>query len=80
MTVELFTTPTCKYCHLVKDFLSENRVQFAMYDISKDHVQAQRLFEMTSRISVPITLVKTNGIYEVIIGSNINRLKEVLNL
>jgi len=51
-----------------------------MYNIAEDRVNAQRLFEMTGYMSVPITLVSNGNANEIVIGSNIDRLREVLNL
>jgi glutaredoxin 3 len=35
MTVIIYTTPTCQYCGVAKQFLAERGIAFTEYDISK---------------------------------------------
>ena len=54
--VKIFTTPTCHFCHLVKNYLTELKVDFAEVDLTVDHAAANWLTETTGQQGVPITL------------------------
>ena len=53
--IRVFTTPTCSYCHKVKDWLREQGCPFTELDITKD-VQALREWRaLSGGIGVPVT-------------------------
>ena len=39
-SVKVFSTPTCPYCHMVKEYLKEKKIEFEDIDVSKDQAQA----------------------------------------
>ena len=34
--VEIYSTPTCHYCHMAKDFFKENDIPYTEYDVASD--------------------------------------------
>ena len=34
--VEIYSTPTCHYCHMAKDFFDENKVAYTEYNVASD--------------------------------------------
>jgi len=34
--VKVFSTPTCPYCHMAKDYLKDKKVEFEDIDVSSD--------------------------------------------
>ncbi len=43
--VVVYSTPTCPYCHAVKDFFKANNVEFNDVDVSKDPKAAEEMIE-----------------------------------
>ena len=43
--VKVFSTPTCPYCHMAKDYLTDKKVSFEDIDVSQDQQQAQKMVE-----------------------------------
>ena len=41
--VKVFSTPTCPYCVMVKNYLSENKIAFEDVDVSKDEDAAREM-------------------------------------
>ena len=37
--VKVYSTPTCPYCNMAKDFLKQNKVSFEEVDVSKDQTK-----------------------------------------
>ena len=39
--VKVYSTPTCPYCTMAKDFLKEHKIEFEDIDVSKDEERAR---------------------------------------
>jgi len=52
-SVELFSTPTCPYCHMAERYLMDKKVSFQKNDVSKDNAAAQRMINATGEAAVP---------------------------
>ena len=62
--IKVYTTPTCPYCHKLKDWLKEKKIKFEEVDISKDQEAAAAIVEKSGQMGVPQTEI--NG--KVIVG------------
>ena len=76
MTVKVYSTPTCPYCDMVKDFLKKNKVEFEDIDVSNNHTAAHEMIEKSGQMGVPVTDI--NG--KIIIGYNVSALKDALKI
>lgn len=76
MDVTIYTTPTCPYCQMAKDFLEKNKIQFEEIDVSKDERSAMEVIKKSGHIGVPI--IKINDHY--VAGFNEEEIKRKLYL
>lgn len=53
-TVTVYSTPTCHFCHLAKDFFNENNVAFTDYNVAEDAERRNELLEKTGQMAVPV--------------------------
>lgn len=74
--VIVYSTPSCKYCNDVKDFLSENNIQYTQYDVTTDPEKKQEMIDLTGQMGVPVTRIGD----DVLVGYDANKLKELLSL
>ena len=74
MTVKIYTTPTCGYCHQAKRFLSDKGVKFTEYDVSRDQVAANEMVRLTGQMGVPVIVVDDQAV----IGFNRAKLEQLL--
>jgi len=51
--VKVFSTPTCPYCHMAKDYLTDKKIAFEDIDVSQDQQQAQKMVERSGEMGVP---------------------------
>jgi glutaredoxin 3 len=51
--VTVYTTTTCPYCVMVKNFLREQGVPFEEVNVQRDPIAARKLVETTGQIGVP---------------------------
>lgn len=75
MTIRLYTTPTCPYCRLVKDFLKEKQLSFEEIDVTSDHKSVQEMVKLSGQMGVPV--VDIDG--KIIVGWNKAALEETIN-
>ena len=57
--VTVYTTTTCPYCVMVKDFLKETNIDFKEVNVETNPVIMQDLVRKTGQMGVPQT--KVNG-------------------
>ena len=74
MGVIVYTTPTCPYCKMVKDFLSQRGISFEERDVSRNSAYAQELVSSTGQMGVPVTVI--DG--EVVVGFDRGRLEQLM--
>ena len=72
--VIVYSTPTCPYCNLLKEFLKEKKVAFKEIDVSQDHGAAKEMIEKTGQIGVPVTIIGK----EVIVGFDKQAIEKAL--
>ncbi|NCO88564.1 NrdH-redoxin [Candidatus Roizmanbacteria bacterium CG2_30_33_16] len=75
-TVKVFSTPTCPYCHMAKDYLKDKKIPFEDIDVSKDQNQARAMVEKSGQMGVPQLWIDD----EVIIGFNKPIIDQLLEL
>ncbi len=52
--VKLYSTPTCPYCRMAKDWLEGQKVPFAAVDVSADGKAAEEMVEKSGQMGVPV--------------------------
>ena len=52
--VIVYSTPSCPYCTMVKDFLKENNIEFETYDVSQDQEKGKEMIEKSGQTGVPV--------------------------
>lgn len=62
--IKVYSTPTCPYCHMLKDFLKEKKIEFKDIDVSQDHDAARHMMEKSGQMGVP--QIEING--KIIVG------------
>lgn len=56
--VKLYSTPTCPYCRMAKDFLEKEGVEFTVVDVSEDADAAREMVEKSGQMGVPVMEVE----------------------
>ncbi len=74
MNAIVYTTPTCPYCRMVKEFLSQRGVPFVEKDVSVDRSAAMYMVQRTGQQGVPVTEI--NG--QFVVGFDRPHLERLL--
>jgi glutaredoxin-like YruB-family protein len=72
--VEVYSTTTCPYCTMAKQYLTSKGVKFVDHDVSIDRKKAKEMIENTNQMGVPV--LNINGQW--IVGFNRNAIDEAL--
>jgi len=74
--VIIYSTPTCIYCRLAKEWLKQNNISFVDYDLSVDAEKRDEIIKKTGQMGVPVIEVDE----EIIIGFDKKKLSELLGI
>jgi glutaredoxin 3 len=55
--ITIYSTPTCHFCHMAKDFLTEKGVEFTDYDVSIDLEKRTEMIDKSGQMGVPVILI-----------------------
>jgi len=74
--VRVFSTVSCPYCHMEKDWLKEHKIEFEDIDVSSNQEAANEMVEKSGQMGVPVTDI--DG--EMVVGFDKERLKKLLDI
>ncbi len=75
-TVKIYTTPTCVYCKMAKDFFTKNSIAYEEKNVAEDMAAREEMVNKSHQLGVPV--IEING--EVIVGFNRPELENALGL
>jgi glutaredoxin 3 len=76
MNITVYSTPTCPYCKLVKEFLAEHKIKFNDIDVASDTAAANKMVKLSGQMGVPV--IDIDG--QVIVGWNKGALEEAIGV
>ena len=72
----MYTTPTCVYCNMAKQFFKEKNIKWEEIDLSKQAEKVDELLEKSGQLGVPVFDIEG----EIIIGFDKRAIKMVLGI
>ena len=72
--VKIYSTPTCPYCTMAKDFFKEKGIEFKEINVAEDKEAAKAMIEKSGQMGVP--QIEING--KLIVGFNKEAIEEEL--
>lgn len=73
--VKIYSTQTCPYCVMAKDYFKKLNVNFEEVDVSRDEKAREELIQKSHQMGVPV--VDING--TIIVGFNRAEIDKALN-
>ncbi len=74
--VTIYSTPTCHFCHMAKDFFTEKGIQFTDYNVAADAAKRKEMIELTGQLGVPVIVIND----DILVGFDRNRLASKLGI
>lgn len=74
--VDIYSTPTCVYCNMAKEFFNQNNIAYTDYNVATDLEKRQEMIEKSGQMGVPVIMIDN----EIVVGFGQDRLVELLGI
>lgn len=75
-TVTIYTTPTCHFCQMSKEFFKENNVSYTEHNVASDMEKRQEMIDKSGQMGVPVIFIGE----DMVVGFDRNKFVELLGL
>jgi glutaredoxin-like YruB-family protein len=55
--VTIYSTPTCHFCQLAKEFFKEKGIQYTEYDVLTNLEKRQQMVDKSGQLGVPVIMI-----------------------
>lgn len=73
-TVKIYSTPSCVYCKMAKEFFNKNNVAYQEFNVGEDEKAREEMINKTQQMGVPVIEIDD----KIVIGFDESTLKELL--
>ena len=70
--IKIYTTPTCAFCKMAKDYFKSKGLSYEEYDVSKDIPRQKEMIEKTGQFGVPV--IDIDG--KIVVGFDREKINE----
>ena len=74
--VIIYSTPTCHYCHLAKEFFKEKGIEYTEYDVLTDLEKRKEMVDKSGQLGVPVIYI--DG--KVVVGFDQGEISSLLGI
>lgn len=74
--VIIYSTNTCHFCHVAKDFFTANGIVFTEYNVGTDIEKRKEMIEKSGQMGVPVIMIGS----EIIVGFDQPKISKLLGL
>jgi glutaredoxin 3 len=75
-TVTVYSTPSCHFCHMAKDFFTANNIAFTDFDVAADNDKRQEMIKKSGQMGVPVIVINN----DLVVGFNKPKIMELLGI
>lgn len=81
MKITIYSTKTCAYCTMLKEWLDNKKVKYTVYNIDENPIAAQNMMLISKQTGVPFTTIELDdGTTEQILGFDRQKFSQILNI
>jgi glutaredoxin-like YruB-family protein len=55
--VEIYSTPSCHFCHMAKDYFKENNIAYTEYDVASNMEKRKEMIDKSGQMGVPVIII-----------------------
>ena len=55
--VTIYSTPTCHFCHMAKDFFKEKNIAYTEHDVASDLEKRREKIDKSGQMGVPVIII-----------------------
>jgi glutaredoxin 3 len=75
-TIKIYSTPTCVYCKMAKDYFQKHNIQYEEFNVAMDEAARDEMINKSHQMGVPV--IDING--EIFVGFDQKGLARALNI
>ena len=73
-TITIYSTPTCHFCHLAKDYFTAHQIPFTDYNVATDLAKRKEMIDISGQMGVPVIKIGD----ELIVGFDEEHISKLL--
>lgn len=74
--VTIYSTPTCHYCHMAKDYFAKHNIAYTEYNVAEDVEKRKEMMQKSGQMGVPVIVIGE----EMIVGFSEPHIRHLLSL
>ena len=74
--ITIYSTPSCHFCHMAKDFFKEKNISYTEYDVSFDLDKRKEMVDKSGQMGVPVIIINN----ELTVGFDQAKISSMLGL
>ena len=75
MKIMIYSTPSCTFCNMAKDFFKKNNIQYEEFNVATDLEKRKEMVQKTGQMGVPV--IDIDG--SIVIGFDQKLIEKKLN-
>lgn len=75
-SVKIYTTPSCHFCHMAKDYFKEHNIAYQEFDVYADEQARDAMIKKSGQMGVPVIEIDN----DIIIGFNQPKIASLLSI
>jgi glutaredoxin-like YruB-family protein len=75
--VEIYSTESCHFCHLAKEFFAAHNVPFTNYNVGIDTTRRAEMIEKSGQMGVPVIVIDNK---DIIVGFDQSKISKLLGV
>ncbi len=72
----MYSTPTCHFCNLAKDFFDANKIKYEVYNVSADLEKRKEMIERSGQMGVPVIYIGD----EMVVGFDEEKIRGMMGI
>ncbi|MFA6585609.1 MAG: glutaredoxin domain-containing protein [Candidatus Paceibacterota bacterium] len=74
--ITIYSTPSCHFCHMAKDFFKANNVAYTEYDVASNLEKRKEMVDKSGQMGVPVIIIDN----DIIVGFDKPQISKLLGL
>ena len=75
--VKIYSTESCQFCHLAKEFFTANGIAYSDYNVGTDTARRTEMIDKSGQMGVPVIVIDNK---DLVIGFDKKALSKILGI
>lgn len=75
--VEIYSTPSCHFCQMAKEFFKEHNISYTNHDVASDVERRKEMMQISGQLGVPVIVIDDK---DLVIGFDKPQVSKLLGI